>query len=449
MTADFIKERCIPSINMEKSKINELLNIVHIYFGEEFLKEEGENRIQKLWKRKDALATNQLVILGSALSVLAISHSKWLKERIKDIKLEKKEDHKGDIFEIIALSMFSIDGQGVEPTKEDAPGIDGIVTCRGGAKCVLSLKDFGSSSHKRYFNLRAKAIEQVISQYDFKKNNKNGAHIVIKNNKSPTETDWIQIERKLSEYLDAYFSGKPISIKNWSISIIDIDHLYPNISSKKRSYSFLLSVPYHKNEQKNIESKIEKACENISRHSNNISGDFLRLLLIRVPEETDVMQCVQCVEKWIERRPTASIDIVFFYQPTVAQDRNTGSYIIVHCILPASGKKFAANHRFPNWLEKFGEKNFPIIVRSEVGMWTETPTKITYSDGSKALGHYHYQRGIIYEAPKKNADGSFYGEISNPIPGIQIFQLFHLGDGNEDLIIKGNFPEGTDMELFQ
>ncbi len=40
-------------------------------------------------------------------------------------------------------------------------------------------------------------------------------------------------------------------------------------------------------------------------------------------------------------------------------------------------------------------------------------------------------------------------EISNPIPGIQIFQLFHLGDGNEDLIIKGNFPEGTDMELFQ
>ncbi|WP_155820515.1 hypothetical protein [Komagataeibacter europaeus] len=449
MTADFIKGRSIPNMNMDNSKINDLLCMVYIFFGKEFLEEDGENRIQKLWKRKDALATNQLVILGNALNVFATSHSKWLKERIKDIKLEKKEDHKGDIFEIIALSMFSIGGQGVEPTKEDAPGIDGIVTCRGGAKCVLSLKDFGSSRHKRYFNLKAKAIERVISQYDFKKNNKNGAHIVIKNNKFPTETDWKQIERKLPEYLDEYFSGKPISIKNWSINVIDIDQLYSNISSKKRSYSFFMSVPCHKNEQKNIESKIEDACENISRHSNNISDDFLRLLLIRVPEETDVMSCVQCVEQWIELRPTASVDVVFFYQPTVAQDKNTGSYIIVHCILNASGKEFATNHRFPTWLKKFGDKNFPIVARSEVGMWTVVPEKITYLDGSDALDHYHYQRGLIYETPKKNADGSFYGEISNPIPGIQIFQLFDLGDGNEDLIIKGNFPEGSDMELFQ
>lgn len=98
-----------------------------------------------------AVATAELLTLGDAIERLEPKDSNWVAKRVTTIKRRRVNDRIGDVFEIVALGLFSTAGQVVDPAKEDQPGYDGTIRLKYEPRFYLSLKNHDVSRHEELF----------------------------------------------------------------------------------------------------------------------------------------------------------------------------------------------------------------------------------------------------------------------------------------------------------
>jgi hypothetical protein len=63
--------------------LNAKLDAIARQFGHRWLLARGTNPIQLLWKRRDALATNELLILGDAVEAFETTDVAWLRQQVR------------------------------------------------------------------------------------------------------------------------------------------------------------------------------------------------------------------------------------------------------------------------------------------------------------------------------------------------------------------------------
>jgi hypothetical protein len=442
MEEDFAAGRVNPLENVSGEQLNELLSSVAAAFDLEWLKQGPGNRIRTLWSRQDALATNQLAILGDSLKRMLPFDRKWIANRIEAIKSEGDTEHKGDLFEILGLSLFAVGDQVVLPTKEDHPGYDGIITFRGGGKGLVSLKDFGTSAHHKGFQLQAAKIEHAFAD-ELQRRRMTGVNLRLGAKRHPGQEEWERLRRCLPDILECCRTRqRPFPApNNWHVEVSGMPA--PNtLDTDFCSYTLVAHAPHHPNEQKNIESKIEKACGNLSKHSRHISTDFLRILLIRLPETAAPQQCIDCANEWLRARPDASVDSVVFYQPAVALDMARGTTSITHFVGMGGGMGLA------RWLEAFGAHALPIRIEVKVGVCTSKPTLLQLTNGVRMDGQYVFQSGQIYSRCQNAPDGSIVGQMSNPVPGIRVHSVMRIPGQSGNIVVEGKFPPDGNLLLY-
>ncbi|MFC1728944.1 hypothetical protein ACFL6I_01290 [candidate division KSB1 bacterium] len=76
--------------------------------GKEWLESDGVHPLQVLWRRKDALSTNELFTFASALNTFQAIDSNWITHQIKQICSKDSNNQKGAFFELIGLNLFSL-----------------------------------------------------------------------------------------------------------------------------------------------------------------------------------------------------------------------------------------------------------------------------------------------------------------------------------------------------
>lgn len=444
MGNDFTSGRVNPLENVSREQLNDLLASVATAFGLSWIEQQPKSRIQTLWSRQDALATNQLAILGDALNRMTPIDRKWIDNRIEAIKSEGETEHKGDLFEILGLSLFATEDQKIHPTKEDHPGYDGIITFRNGAKGLISLKDFGTSAHHKGFQLQASKTERALAEL-LRQQCITGLELRAAAKRHPSSEDWVKLNRCLPEILEQYCTKRrPLpNCSNWEIEVYRLPTFAHPLDRGFCSYTLMLHAPHHPNEQKNIDSKIEKACGNLSKHSMSISPDFLKILLIRLPETASPQRCISCANEWLEARPDASVDIVFFHQPTVCTDPLKETTSIIHFIGMTGG-----GEGLVRWLNAFGSDALPIRAEIKVGGYTATPTVVQLSNGVRMDGRYTYQRGQIYTRSECAPDGSIVGQMSSPVPGIKVHSVVRIPGQPGNMVIQGKFPPDDGLLLY-
>jgi hypothetical protein len=64
---DYLRGRNNPLRNLPDAEVNGRLASVVERFGKNWLDKGGNNPLQKLWRRQDGLATDELLIFGDAL----------------------------------------------------------------------------------------------------------------------------------------------------------------------------------------------------------------------------------------------------------------------------------------------------------------------------------------------------------------------------------------------
>lgn len=444
MDDDFTRGRNNPLTHLTPTYLNGLLGAVAGAFDISWLSQAPHNRIQILWARQDALATNQLAILGDALKRMTPGNENWVTRRVNAVKGENGNNHKGDLFELLALSMFVVDGQQVLPAKEAQPGYDGTVTFRNGAQAIVSLKDFGSSAHQNGFELRATETEtRLIAALTKERVTGLGLRLSARHYVERLN-EWTSLHNRLpnlvKDCVKGRLKGQVSDVWDYFAGKIATNGF--QIDPQRTSYSLTIYVPHHRNEQKNIESKIQGACYNLAKHSADLPEHQLPVLFIRLPESAAPSSCSRCAQEWLNSRPSAAVGVVVLYQPVVAMiDQKEGTFGIVHFI------DLIAGDRFSRWQQSTGWRQ-AIKAEVVVGTCTNMPTSLRLTDGSELCSRYMYQRGQIYTSFTSAPNGTLSGQMSNPAPGIMVNLVLRIPGKSGEVIMYGKFPPDGKLLLY-
>ncbi|MEI4482608.1 MULTISPECIES: hypothetical protein [unclassified Phyllobacterium] len=134
--------------------------------------------MQKLWRRQDALSTNELLNFGDAVERFRRDSPAWLRGQVRNIKIGDEGQSAGALFEIVALNLFRQDSCRVEPARGAMPGFDGTLILSDGTRIFVSIKNHGMSTPEREFHLQAKALDDDF-QSQLRETNFNDLEVTV------------------------------------------------------------------------------------------------------------------------------------------------------------------------------------------------------------------------------------------------------------------------------
>lgn len=432
-----------------------LLQLIADTFSLEFLQKQSGHPLQKLWGRSDTLASNELISLAIAIKNLSLIDPIWIREQVKLAKSSTINTYRGALFEILSLNILHGQEHPVQPAKMNQAGYDGVI--RNGQQNIrVSIKNYGKSSFQKQFEQKARLLESTIigllKKYAFPP-----SQILLDfPSDFPEERDW----KMLDERIDAIFKEQrtseepfaalvepidpalPVSRENGRLIFTlfihpiksDIDKFHP----KFNSYTLMISAAYHKNEDRNLFSKMQDACANLSKHAAIEDDENRNALFLHMPETISVSKCEEWLESYFKAYPSKPITLVILYQPTVALDLAINSTDINHCV------KF-----FDRGLGKIrGHLLFEIPIGRISPESSDLMYLATYPDGSTETiilsDRYIYQHGEHYIKMEPDGKGGYAGNIKKLGDGIFSNIIVEL-PGQPMAIIKGKFPPSDEL----
>lgn len=383
------------------------------HFGSGWLGRDGGNPVQALWKRRDALASSELLTLGSALDALA-PHTKWLAAQVRLAKGLDRNNAQGALFEILALGQLGSTDAAIEPAKASQAGFDGTLRFRSSGRLVLSLKRYGTSKHQAEVNRRAHALRAEL----FSTLSKMGwpeLTVMAWADAYPEAADWKLLGEALAD--PRRFRRGENAVGLWHVLIGSLPKEDGVIAAAPPSHVLQVVVPYHRNEADNLRDKMLDGCRNLAKHGVDENDLSSNAIYIHLPPSASIIACEQWAKQWFADFPTKPVSAVLLYQPTVAR-REGGESVLHHCfrlVRRGGGSLLPGNVRaVPN-----------IMVPIGVHGTEPSAEQIVATDGRRAVlaDHYVYQRGDIYREMIPDGKGGWTGTLTSPAPGVHVHGL--------------------------
>ena len=149
---DYLEHRQYVIHELPKAEVNEKIELFVRLLGEAWLDEEVDHPVRNVWKRRDYLATNELVNLVYAIDAIYKLDSKWLKDQLKRVKSKDLNNVRGALFEIMGFSYLLSDRYQLKLAKDGNPGIDGTICFENDVRMNISMKNYGVSRFEKEFN---------------------------------------------------------------------------------------------------------------------------------------------------------------------------------------------------------------------------------------------------------------------------------------------------------
>jgi hypothetical protein len=290
--------------------------------------EDGDHPLQKLWNRKDALATNQLVWFGDAVLRMRAVGSRWADAELKKVKADSSEqgiNRKGAAFEILGLGIFT-ERLRVVPRSSGNPGYDGTLHFPDGGRLDLSLKNYGASTHERGVQDQGRELEEKFCKV-LQALSLNGLHLRVIAKRYPSDADWSRLRDNLHVIVetDPKVLGHAAQDAVWAVMLRPLGE-FDARTAPRLSYQVTVLIPLHANERQNLISKLDVAYANAQKHGTQDEG-LARGVLFHLPENASMANCVTWAKEYFVDRPEGLVDLVIFYQPSVVATEQGGSAI--------------------------------------------------------------------------------------------------------------------------
>lgn len=407
---------------------------------------DGEHPLQKLWRRKDVLATNQLIIFGDSLSVMRGINENFVRKHVQIIKSDvEPNNRKGSFFEIIGLRLLhKPPAQQIVPTRSNQPGYDGSLRLKNGLRLELSLKNYGTSTHELWVRDQCRALESAFVS-SLKTSGRTGLELRAIAKGYPGTDDWVRLNRSLTDILS--HTSKPGETARdgfWSVSVHPISSEFHPLSQKNLSHLVTMLVPQHQNEKQNLISKLDKAYANANKHAVGVGEqNVCRAVMVHIPPTADMSACKQWADQYFQDTPNGLVDLVVLYQPAVVA--NGHQSVIMHSI------ELAFTQAFRAWVSRAGGKMPPFAFDLPVGVGGPASRTILQSDTGlqlEATGFwYTYQSGVIWTAFTQE-NGQVNAMLSNPASGVVRHATVEFEAGGE-IELHGVFPPDNDLLIFE
>jgi hypothetical protein len=438
----YLSERQNAVTTANPAELEGMLAAIARNFGLGWLTQSGNNPVQILWNRRDALATNELLNFGNAIAEFETVDANWLDRQVDVIKTSDAGNRAGAIFELLALNFFRAAGNKVIPSPGNNPGYDGIVELKDGSSLVVSLKNHGLSSNENDFIKKAAALDQKFQEW-LQQQALNGVEVRIFLAEHPFASDWRELEADL-KYILENIKTKPqaeiVTKGRWEIVFKDVDPQYSPLSKHHLTSSFFIWTTAHQNEQVNFMESIRRGVQNLIKHTKNMSASNCPALFVRLSATASMKKCAEWADAYFKEYPNEPIGLIFLYQVAVVTEKN--SSFISHCIVPVFGptlRSWAAPVNAP-------PRRLPNMTVAVGVMLSEPSKKVVMTDrGQIALDDsYTYQRADIYRHYKMGAQ-PLNMNLSNPAPGVMIHAEVEIG--GESGALKMIAPVQADLLL--
>ncbi len=427
---DYLAHRQAAGLGTDRTELNAKFEALARHFGIDWLTTEGGNPLQILWKRRDALATNELLNFGDAVEGFESADPAWLKRQVKHVKGGDEGNRSGAIFELLGLNTFLAAGAKVVPSSSSNPGYDAVIELPGPTSLLVSIKNHGMTSHERSFRRYAKELDDQFQSW--MTTNGISGELRIGSKHALDTGSWIKLTQDLRSILAGQLDGSARSYQvqgEWHIMLKAISADYEPLSRHSSSSIIFIMAPAHKNEQNKFLDDLRKSCVNIVKNTKCISDNFCRILFVRLCASASIKNCSDWARDYFEEYPDEKVGVVILYQAAVVNAPTQTS--LSHYILPILGPQF----RSWSQPEQGINRSLPNMTML-VGVITDQPlSKVIQADGTQIPldNVYTYQRGDIYRLYKlegQNVEAS----LSNPAPGIMIHAEIELPDGSSGIM---------------
>jgi len=433
---EYFKNRQKPASEIPDSEIEETFKAINDYFTAEWLASGDEHPVQILWKRKDHLASKELYILGKAIIIMSCINDSWVRENINNIKNNDINNIAGTTFEFVGLSYLYSDNQTPNPKPANYPSIDATLSFSNNVNINLSLKNYSKSSHERSFIQISQQFEKTLVDYCKKnKGYKTLAVYIDFFHHFPTESDWDLLFGSFIDVLDKYDNNNRVfGIKDLCmIAIRNLDEDESHYFDKEFSYTVTVSSVYHKNEIKNLWSKLDDACGNLKKYAPVPDENNVNFVYIRIPNNIDFDVCLEWAKLYFEQFSSKEIHGIIFYQPSIVTNIENDTTSLQHAFT------LYLTDEYTQWNK---DKNIRIETKIPVGIGTNKSSKWMLNINDKTIDfgqRYVHQSGHHYIKSQKDSNGSFTGFITKKAPGVFTHAVFEMIPGHPEMILSGHF----------
>jgi len=425
--------RC-PLGDEDKQLFEETLKEISQNFSDSWLALKSSHPLQILWNRRDILASIELHMLGESIRKLKSISPDQLRQNIILLKSDDQGTMAGAIWEIILAAAFS------NPPQQKSrllgprrPTYDIEVEKENNTKLRISVKNFGQSKKDKEFLSQFQSIEQIVKNHA----NTNIQIKIIRADQFPTMQDWDYLKRILLRCLRST-SISSFSDNGWDIIIrsLTYDHIKDRVGldeaklySNEISYTLFMASPFYKNEDKNIESKLGEACEDLICKGAMESDNLKNWLFIHLPEYVYMGDYVEWCNRFFRKNPKAPITNITLIQPAYVTN-------------PDRDESFLAiNHKEINKHSKETTRN--LHIEFPIGIPVNSIKRFLGPDFEIPKKHYMMQSGHIYI---DCGDMTHGGKMKTRFDyGIKTDAIAELN--GEKFWISGNFPPTTKLVI--
>ena len=420
---DFLDHRQNPLWEIPKFSINTWISTLLTYLGDEnWLSKNPNHPISKLWKRQDAMSTNELVTFARAVFIMEGINKTWLSKTMKIASGKDINNAHGAMFEILALSFFKDSDLEVLPASMSKEGIDGTLKLSNGLEINLSLKYYGITQAELAFQRFMKEINDIVvdSVKHVKENSVDFSLIFSKYVDSKSDKEKVKqlVEKVMKRY-------KKYPDIHESIDFVEIFarpiQMGYNLSNVIKSHKLFAMSPMTPNEYKNLNDKIDDACRNLKKFGE---ADKINGIIIHIHENANIKSYIRYLQHYLNKNADIPISFIILYQASIAFDRATQStHNIFHTIQCAVSPRIR-----PEILLTLKELKTPIKLSPFVGDIGFEPTELTLFGGkdgksgklTELKDTYLYQNGEIYAEGKTMPNGSVKGDLKMIAPGLRV-----------------------------
>ena len=377
------------------------MEAVQSHLTAEFLDGTSGHPLQLLWQRRDWLATAELLILGKAiLHAEAAGSKRALQAAAMDLKGRDFGNRNGSAFELLACLMFDSPRHRTVLAKDSEPGWDFGVQLPNECFLKVSCKALIPSAIHRDFIRLADEVRQDFERGLVRGDNLNAMVLLMKPQGSQSLRREI-VTRCLREAIEAKKRDPTTLGAGFEGWFAGVNPLVPladvTFWDDSPSYSFLAGSYYLADERRRLESKVEEAVYNLTKHSRAEPGKVTNAIVVKVPYAISLSAARNFVNSTLSDSRYQDIASIFVYRVGVASSPDMKTSFITHELEAVENP----NARVP--IRSLLPQDFQLSFSVPIGMVASAPTKTEMRAGDKIVDLsecYTYIRGHHYYVAK-------------------------------------------------
>jgi hypothetical protein len=417
---------------MAEEQAREYINSVSEAFNPLWLDRTPEHALQRVWQRRDPLATLELVTLGKAIYKLRKHHAGWLSETIKEVRKEK--DRGGHVTEILVCANLKPATGRLVPAPHKQPGFDARVQFADGIEHVVSVKRHDESAAERAFQRSCTVAYRELKRHFAERRLNRSIFCQFLSTAAPEDINRLVKEtRVLGRSLGIF------SLLNDQV-LVTIREVYvagASLSPHFASFDMVVVCPESGTEQTRFQSNLRSAGKSLLNAATHC-GDALRVVYMRVHTSAKIQRLKEFADEALSGQ-NAGFDALVIHQP-VAVINSAGARVINSVQFAGNSAFFAGvpagrGYRFNAGFGEFTHKQV------ETALVDNQEAQIAKLDAV-----YVFQRGDHYVEAVSDGQGSLTGELSNVAPGVHRHSVVTL-PGQAPFALGGIFPETETLSI--